>query len=98
MFAAYTSNLRVTELAKTHQIPAFDITLSENPSAEHCVFLIKDFGNGYEDSSSQLHFGLSFSTKKVITSHLKKKKEMPNGGAAGRDIRLAAADDCYLTF
>lgn len=101
LFDACTCDISITELAKTLHIPASDITLSENPSAEHCAFLSKGFGQGYDDTDTGLNFGPSFNTKKnnkkVITNHLKEKKEMPNG-IAGSDILLADADDCYLTF
>ena len=102
LFDTYSCDITIAELAKVLQIPESDIVLGENQSAEHCVFKLKGFGKGYENMGSQLRFGPSFSTKKqnkkVITNHLKEKKEMPNGMIMGRDILLADAGDCYITF
>jgi hypothetical protein len=83
------------------KIPVSDITLGKNPNAEHCLFQLKSFGEGYEDEGTYLNFGPSFSTKnqnkKVIIESLKEKAEMPNRKMfAGRDILLADAGDCYM--
>lgn len=102
LFDTYSCETSITEIAKVLQIPATDITLGHNSSAEHCVFQVKGFGKGYDDTGSRLRFGPSFSTKnqnkKVIKDHLKEKEEMPNGMIMGRDIILADAGECYITL
>lgn len=101
LFDNYSCDISITQLAKVLQIPASDITLKENHSSEHCVFELKGFGKGYENTNTKLRLGPSFSTKKqnkkVITKSLKEKQEMPNGKmVAGRDILLADTGDCYI--
>lgn len=101
LFDTYNCDVSIEDLAKVLQIPASDITLGKNPKAEHCLFQLKGFGEGYENEGTYLSFGPSFSTKnqnkKVITESLKEKAEMPNEKMfAGRDIVLADAGDCYI--
>lgn len=103
LFDAYNCDITIVELAKVLDIPASDIILGKNNSAEHCVFILKSFGEGYENTGTKLRFGPSFSTKnnnkKVITKSLEEKREMPNGKMhAGRDILLTDSGDCYIMF
>ena len=102
LFETYNCDMSITELAEVLQIPAADIVLADNPSNDKCVFQVQGFGKGYENSGSRLRFGPSFSTKgqnkKVITEHLKEKKERPQGMIMGRDIILADAGQCYITL
>ena len=101
LFDTYNCNISIADFAKVFQIPASDITLSKNSKTEKCIFKLKGFGKGYENTGTQLRFGPSFSTKKnnkkVITESLKEKKQIPNGRmVAGRDIVLADTRDCYI--
>lgn len=101
LFDTYNCNISIKDLSKVFQIPASDITLSKNSKKEKCIFQLKGFGEGYENTGTKLRFGPSFSTKKnnqkVITKSLKEKSEMPNGKmVAGRDIVLADEGDCYI--
>ena len=101
LFYTYSCNISIANLAKVFQIPTSDITLEKNSKTEKCIFQLKGFGEGYENTGTKLRFGSSFSTKnnnkKVITESLKEKQKMPNGKmVAGRDIVLADAGDCYI--
>lgn len=101
LFDSYSCNISVAELAKALDTSALNIAIGKNNSAEHCVFTLKGFGKGYENTGTKLRFGSGFSTKKnnkkVITKALEEKKKMPSGKmVAGRDIVLANAGDCYI--
>ena len=100
LFYNYTCDVSSAELAKVIQLPVSDIKILESYSADNCVFQLKGFGAGYEDTGTTLRFmpvpSSKKQNKKEIATYLKYKNEIPSG--ALMDIVLADADDCYIAF
>ncbi|MBU2930147.1 hypothetical protein [Winogradskyella psychrotolerans] len=100
LFDTYTCDMDVAELAKVLQIPASDITAQTSKSPNECLFKIKGFGEGHDNTGTTLRLmsvpSSKGQSKKEIANLLKDKAELPSGILMGRDIVLADAGDCYI--
>ncbi|MBF8150865.1 hypothetical protein ITJ86_13210 [Winogradskyella sp. F6397] len=100
LFKNYTCDVSVTELAKVLQIPDSDISAQTSNSPNECLFKIKGFGEGHDNTGTTLRLMLVPSSKgqskKEIANLLKDKAELSSGILMGRDIVLADAGDCYI--
>ncbi|WP_047547159.1 hypothetical protein [Psychroserpens sp. Hel_I_66] len=102
LFDNYICDITSSELAEVLQLPESSISVANSSSDNKCNFKLQGFGKGYENSGTPLSFGPIPSSKKhnnkVITNHLKEKKERPQGMIMGRDIILADAGEGYITL
>ncbi|WP_225034618.1 hypothetical protein [Winogradskyella sp. SM1960] len=100
LFNNYTCDVTVAELAKVLQIPDSDISAQTSKSPNECLFKIKGFGEGHDNTGTTLRLmsvpSSKGQSKKEIANLLKDKAELPSGILMGRDIVLADAGDCYI--
>ncbi len=101
LFKTYTCDVSSTDLAKILQIPVSDIGEQTSESSNKCLFKIKGFGEGHDDTGTTWRLMLVPSSKgqnkKEITALRRDKAELPSGILMGRDIVLADAGDCYIS-
>ncbi len=100
LFNTYACDVSSTDLAKILQIPASDISAQTSESPNECLFKIKGFGEGHDDTGTTWRLmsvpSSKNQSKKEIAGLIKDKAELPSGILMGRDIVLADAGDCYI--
>ncbi|WP_179019769.1 hypothetical protein [Winogradskyella forsetii] len=100
LFYDYNCDVSSADLAKILQIPASDISAQTSESPNECLFKIKGFGEGHDDTGTTWRLmsvpSSKGQSKKDIAKLLKDKAELPSGILMGRDIVLADAGDCYI--
>ncbi len=101
LFYDYTCDVSNSDLAKILQIPASDISAQTSESTNECLFKIKGFGEGHDDTGTTWRLmsvpSSKGQSKKEIEGLIKDKAELPSGILMGRDIVLADAGDCYIS-
>ena len=102
LFYNYTCDVSSSDLGKILQIPASDISAQTSNSPNECLFKIKGFGEGHDNTGTTLRLmsvpSSKNQSKKEIAAYIKDKAELPSGILMGRDIVLADAGDCYIAF
>ncbi|WP_179334645.1 hypothetical protein [Winogradskyella costae] len=100
LFDTYTCDIGVAELAKVLQIPVSNITAQTSKALNECLFKIKGFGDGHDNTGTTWRLmsvpSSKGQSKKEIANLLKDKAELPSRIVMGRDIVLADAGDCYI--